>query len=189
MARHRQEQGRGHRNARDAGMTPGGLSSAAYGKLLRSAQYRLARFPGTGMDAVGLVSECWMKLHQHWPEPPARGDDAQYQATASVAMQQILIDRQRRHTAEKRGSGATHLTLNEQTMAPAGADEKDLGIDLQRAVRDLSAASPRLARVLMLRVFGGFTNGETAQRTGRSLRSTERDWALARRHMTEFLLA
>lgn len=174
---------------RSGGKQPGDLSREAYRKLLRSARCRLRRFPGSDLDAVSLVSECWLKLHERWPEPPGRGDDERYQATASLAMQQILIDHQRWVTAVKRGAGASHLSLDEQLTGCCETQARELGLDLHRAVGNLAATSPRLARVLRLRVADGLTNRETARRLGRSLRSTERDWAQARRQVTALIHA
>jgi RNA polymerase sigma factor (TIGR02999 family) len=165
------------------------LSGEAYEKLLRSARSRLRHFPSGELDAVSLVSECWLKLRERWPQPPQRGDDDRYQATASVAMQQILIDYQRRRTAAKRGAGATHLSLNEQVTGYCETEARELSLDLHRAVGKLKATSPRQARVLLLRVVGGLTNDETARRLGRSLRSTERDWARARRRVSRLIHA
>jgi DNA-directed RNA polymerase specialized sigma24 family protein len=121
--------------------------------------------------------------------PPNGGDDDRYQATASLAMQQILIDSQRRRTTAKRGSGVAVLPLDEQITGYCETEARETRLDLHRAVGKLRATSPRQARVLLLRVVGGLTNDETARRLGRSLRSTERDWAQARRQVSRLIHA
>lgn len=182
----------GHKSGTTTGherFTSGDLSEAAYQNLLRSARSRLRRYPSDDLDPVSLVSECWLKLRERWPRPPRRGNDDRYQATASLAMQQILIDYQRRRSASKRGAGALHLSLNEQLIGGCEAEHREMRLDLHRAVGTLRSSSPRQARVLLLRVVVGLTNDEAARRLGRSLRSTERDWAQARRQVTRLMHA
>jgi DNA-directed RNA polymerase specialized sigma24 family protein len=53
-------------------------------------------------------------------------------------------------------------------------------IDLDRALNELAADSPRLARLVELRFFGGLGIDEASSVLGCSPRTAKRDWAFAR---------
>jgi DNA-directed RNA polymerase specialized sigma24 family protein len=48
------------------------------------------------------------------------------------------------------------------------------------ALERLAALNPRLVRVVECRFFAGYSEAETAEAMGTSLRSVQRDWATAR---------
>jgi DNA-directed RNA polymerase specialized sigma24 family protein len=53
-------------------------------------------------------------------------------------------------------------------------------IDVDRALDELAAEEPRLARLVELRFFSGLTIEESATLLGCSPRTAKRDWAFAR---------
>jgi RNA polymerase sigma factor (TIGR02999 family) len=97
---------------------------------------------------------------------------------ASRAMRLILVDRARRRASQKRGGGIRPERLSE---ADAVLDEfvTDI-IDLDKALEELGALSPRAVRVIECRYFGGLTLEETADALNTSSRTVKRDWVLAK---------
>ena len=72
-------------------------------------------------------------------------------------------------------------------MAAAGADDKILLIN--EALEKLQAQDPEKARIVMLKFFGGLTNGEVAQSLGVNERTVERQWAFAKTWMYQAIKA
>ncbi len=103
---------------------------------------------------------------------------AHFFATAAQMMRRILVSAARARQAEKRGSGAGAVPLDERHGA-AGAPPVDL-VALADALDALSAISPRPARIVELRFFGGFSVEETAEALGVSARTVINDWNTAR---------
>jgi RNA polymerase sigma factor (sigma-70 family) len=57
------------------------------------------------------------------------------------------------------------------------------------ALEELEAIDPRLARIVDLKFFGGFTFTEIAAMTGSSERTVQRDWQKARIYLHRVLRA
>jgi RNA polymerase sigma factor (TIGR02999 family) len=81
--------------------------------------------------------------------------------------------------AQKRGSDAPKVELTERDDVGHVMDAAEL-IDLDRALDELAARSPRLARLVELRFFSGLDIDETSSLLGCSTRTARRDWAFAR---------
>lgn len=162
--------------------SPGALEEALYrelraiaGSLMRSQRRDHTLQPTT------LVSQAYLNL-------AGRGFDsiprAEYLALAATVMRRILIDHARRKGATKRGGNdgraAVIIPINETCIA----DEAGLsGIDvlaLHEALEILARHSPRQARVVELRYFGGLSVDEVAQVIGVSKRTIEADWTFAK---------
>jgi RNA polymerase sigma factor (TIGR02999 family) len=60
-------------------------------------------------------------------------------------------------------------------------------IELDEALERLAARDPELARIVECRFFAGFTEEETAEIVGSSLRTVQRDWKRARAWLREDL--
>ncbi len=83
--------------------------------------------------------------------------------------------------AQKRGSDAPRVEVSEgyhEGIQPA-MNAAEL-IDLDRALDELGAESPRLARLVELRFFSGLGIDEASSLLGCSTRTAKRDWAFAR---------
>ena len=72
-------------------------------------------------------------------------------------------------------------------MAVADAPEALLEVD--DALDQLAALSPRLARVVECRFYGGMTEEEIAAALGVTVRTVQRDWAKARMLLRRALAA
>lgn len=96
-------------------------------------------------------------------------------------MRRLLVDHARAKMAQKRGSDAPRVVVSEgfhEEIQP-GLDAAEL-IDLDRALDELNAESPRLARLVELRFFSGLGIDEASSLLGCSTRTAKRDWAFAR---------
>ena len=103
-------------------------------------------------------------------------------AVAAVAMRQILVDRERRRRAGKRGGGATRITIT-QDIAPEPRPDREVIVDilaLDTALNALATLSPRQARIVEMLSFGGLTVDEAAEVLDVSLSLAEKEWRRAR---------
>lgn len=148
-----------------------------YGELRRLAHSALAgqRHEAT-LQTTALVHEAYMRLVTGFE--PSADDRRRFFAAAAKAMRWILIDRARRRLAHKRGRGARLATLDEAAGAVEAHAAEALVVD--EALGALEEHDPRLAELVELRFFAGFSVEETAHLLGRSPRSVKRDWQKAR---------
>jgi len=108
-------------------------------------------------------------------------DRTHFFAIASRIMRRLLVDHARGKMAQKRGSDAPRVSVDEgyhEGIQPS-MDSAEL-IDLDRALDELAAAEPRLARLVELRFFSGLGIEEASSLLGCSPRTAKRDWAFAR---------
>jgi len=158
------------------------LTPLVYGELRRIAHRQLAlERGGHTLSTTAVVHEAYLRLSaQH---DAAWGDRAQFFALASRVMRRVLTDYARRHRARRRG-GASHraVALDEadaQGVLVAAERAAEL-LALDEALDRLARVNVRLARVVECRVYGGLSAAETAEALETSLRTVEREWALAK---------
>ena len=102
------------------------LSPEVYSQLKLMAHAHLRSFrPGMTLNSTALVHEVFLKLNDKTPQFKQSDDDNHFIAVASLAMRHILVDYVRLKNAEKRGSGALHLTFQESLVA---ADQPDVDL-------------------------------------------------------------
>ncbi len=155
------------------------LFPLVYEELRRLARRQLApRHPAATptLDTTALVHEAFLKLagtkSPHW------NDRCHFLAVAATAMRQILMDYARRRSAQRRGQGVRHLTLERREIA---VDEQaDALVAVDEALGRLEQLSPRLAHVVQCTFFGGMTHEETATALEVTERTIRRDWVKAR---------
>jgi len=132
---------------------------------------------GSGaLDTTSLVHEAYLRFHGSGKL--AINDRSHFYNLAARVMRQLLCDFARERLAEKRGGGAAHHPLREEDASEWDEAERLLAVD--QALEQLAKVSPRQVRVVECRFFAGMTEDETAQATGLSLRSVQRDWQRAR---------
>lgn len=151
-----------------------------YDELKSLAQRQRRRWHGDHtLNTTALVNEAYLKLAG--ADPPGVEGRAHFFALASTAMRHILCNHAREQSAQKRGGGAAHVTLDESgpAGAAASADHDDTLLALDRALRRLEAVAPRQSRVVECRFFGGLSVEETARALDLSPRTVKRDWAVA----------
>ncbi len=149
-----------------------------YDELRSLARHHLRRERADHtLGATALVHEAYFRLaRQNSLTPEDRG---QFFAFASQSMRRVLVDHARARLRLKRGSGVTPIPLSEavEIMTESEADEI---LALNAALGRLTSASPRGAQVVELRYFGGLTLAETAEALEVSIKTVQREWAVAR---------
>lgn len=154
------------------------LFAAAYGELKKLARARL-RDGGrnTLLETTALVNESYLRFLN---SGQLRIEDRRaFFAYASKVMRSVIIDLVRQRQAERRGGDATELTLDTQIAASLPAGEAEI-VHVYDALLALEAAEPRLAQVVEMRYFGGYSEAEIAETLGLTERTVRRDWDKAR---------
>jgi RNA polymerase sigma factor (TIGR02999 family) len=162
--------GQGDREAFDQ------LMPLVYGELKRLAGYYLRREqrPHT-LQSTALVHEVYLRLvRQTGTEWEGR---RHFFAVASQVLRHVLVDHSRRRLAAKR-DGGERVPL-EEAAGLAAPDGLDLG-RLDESLECLAALDPQKARVVELRLLGGFSVVETSGLMGISTATVKRHWAVAR---------
>ena len=148
-----------------------------YAELHRIAQRELRREgPALAVGPTLLLHETYLNLQAG--DGISVPDQVHFLACASRAMRGLVIDYAHRQQAIKRG------TAFELTGLPTNVPEDKVdSAQLQRvsdAVDELSAVEPRLARVVNLKYFSGFSLTDIAALWGVSRPTVQRDWQKAR---------
>jgi RNA polymerase sigma factor (TIGR02999 family) len=153
------------------------LVPLVYEELRRVARRHLRREqPGHALQATALVHEVYLRLVD--VDRMTLTSRTHFFSVAATLMRQILVDHARRQRADKRGGGATMLSLDEVSPAAQASSVDVLALD--QALDALSAIDSRQCRVVELRFFAGLTIGESATALGISPATVEREWALAK---------
>jgi RNA polymerase sigma factor (TIGR02999 family) len=162
------------------------LLPAVYQQLHAIAHNVLRRErPDHTLGTTGLVHEAWFKLvdqsRVEWR------DRAHFYGAAAGAMRRILVDYARRHGAVKRGGRLRPVAL-EDGQVPAEERAQAL-VAVDEALERLAAHDAALARVVECRFFAGLSEEETAEATGASLRTVQRQWRRAKAWLYQELTA
>jgi len=153
------------------------LLPLVYADLRRIAarQLRSERREHT-LSATAVVHEAYLRLIGQ--RQVRLADRAQFFAAAATQMRRILVDHARARSAQKRGGAELRVTLDEEIAAEITHDLDLLALD--RALDELAALDPRVARIVELRFFGGLSLDDAALAMDISRRTVAREWALAR---------
>ena len=146
-----------------------------YQELRRIARReRFGLSGGETLATTALINEAYL----HLAKAPDFVSRAHFLGTAAVTMRRILVDRVRSQRALKRGAGVEAKPLEEVEDFVVEDDESVLAV--HEALESLAKLSPRLARIVECRFFGGYDEALTAEALGLSERTVQRDWATAR---------
>jgi RNA polymerase sigma factor (TIGR02999 family) len=162
----------GDAGARDA------LFSAAYPGLERLARARL-RDGGrsTMLDTRSLVHESYLRYVQ---AGELRAEDRRaFFAYASQIMRSVIVNSARDRAARKRGSGLRPLTLSTQ-ISDNTPDGDEMILRVHDELDSLAQVDPRLAQVVQMRYFGGYSEQEIAETLDVTERTVQRLWLKAR---------
>jgi RNA polymerase sigma-70 factor (ECF subfamily) len=134
--------------------------------------------PGHTLQGTAVVHEAYMRLLGQ--EKLNYADRGQFFAAAANTIRRILVDHARSKGRQKRGGGGAweRVSLDGADLVD-GRAEIDL-IMLNDALEKLAELSPRGARVVELRFFGGLSVDEAAAAMDVPPRTAADDWALAR---------
>jgi RNA polymerase sigma factor (TIGR02999 family) len=154
------------------------LLRAVYQELRRQAQRAMRREASEHtLQPTALVHEAYLRLADQ--RPSAWRNRSQFFGIAAQMMRRILVDHARARLADKRGGGATAITLDESSASSGDADPIDV-LELHDALDRLAVLDPQQARVVELRYFGGMSIEETAEALELSPATIKREWAVAR---------
>jgi len=161
------------------------LFSGAYSELCKLARARL-RDGGrnTVLDTTALVHESYLRFIRGGE---LRSDDRRaFFAYAARVMRSVIIDTVREHQAERRGGDLHRVTLDTHAAdgLPAGEDQL---LAVHEALDALADVEPRLAKVVEMRYFGGYSEAEIGDALDLTERSVRRDWHKARLLLGEML--
>jgi RNA polymerase sigma factor (TIGR02999 family) len=163
------------------------LFSAAYSELRKLARSRLHDGGrNTCLDTTALVHESYLRFIKHGQ---LRSEDRRaFFAYASQVMRSVIVDSVRERQAQCRGGDLDRMTLNTQLAddLPSGEDEL---LKVNEAIEALSHQEPRLAKVVEMRYFGGYTDLEVAQALDLNEKTVRRDWDKARLMLLAMLKA
>jgi RNA polymerase sigma factor (TIGR02999 family) len=153
------------------------LFAALYRELRQLARRQLARDGGRlSLGATTLLHEAYLDMSAR---PGAQFPDrARFMGYAARVMRSLIVDHARERRALKRG-GAFHITALETGFDVAAAPAADLDA-LSTALDQLAAVDARLALVVDLKFFCGFSFVEIAAMQGVTERTVQRDWEKAR---------
>lgn len=172
----------------------GGGDQSAYERLVplvyaelhdMARRYLLRERSDHTLQPTALVHEAYLRLVD---QSSARWSNrTQFFGVAAQAMRRILVDHARGRAAQKRGGNVVRVVLGDpegEAVAAEGSAvtlPRDVElIDLDDALRALSAVDPDLVRVVELRYFAGLTVEEAAEVLGVSPATVKRDWVVAR---------
>jgi RNA polymerase sigma factor (TIGR02999 family) len=160
------------------------LLPLVYADLRRIAASAMRSTPGHAtLQTTALVHDVLLRL---LGRPPSEFTDTAHLLNASARMmRQVLVDRARKASTEKRGGSWLRDDFSEALELPI-PDGTDLAA-LDHALNDLESAHERMARVVELRYFVGLDIVTVAATLGVTERTARRDWVAAREWLRERL--
>jgi RNA polymerase sigma factor (TIGR02999 family) len=162
----------GDRAARDE------LFAAAYRELRRVAHFRLHE---GGRDAVldttALVHESYLRFVRAGELKIE--DRRAFFGYASQVMRSVIVDSARARLAERRGGDAQMMSLSTELAQELPQDEQGI-VQVHEALQELEKADARIAQVVQMRYFGGYSDKEIAETLDIAERTVQRDWEKAK---------
>jgi RNA polymerase sigma-70 factor, ECF subfamily len=154
------------------------LFDVLYRELRRLAEAAMrAERANHTLQPTALVHEAFLRLVGEQGQFVSR---AHFLGAASAVMRRVLVDHARGRNAQKRGSGATLVTVDDLDDLPQPAAAAVDLVVLDDALSRLTALDARQGQIVELRFFGGLSVEETAAVVGVSERTVKREWQLSR---------
>jgi RNA polymerase sigma factor (TIGR02999 family) len=153
----------------------GRLFASMYADLRDLAERQLRRNGGAPLSPTTVLHEAYLAMSGGEAVFP---DRRRFLGYAARVMRGLIIDFVRERRSLKRGAGF-HITQLPTELAEVLPDERDL-ISLSETLDELAAREPRLAEVVDLKYFCGYTFDEIAAQLGIVPRTVQRDWEKAR---------
>lgn len=154
------------------------LFAAAYGELRQIAHARL--FHGgrnTYLDTTALVHESYFRFVRGGQL--SSDDRRAFLSYASAVMRSVIVDAVRERQAERRGGDLQRITIGTEGIDGLPSGEDDVLV-VHDALNQLAQVEPRLAQVVAMRYFSGYTETEIAEALALTERTVRRDWDKAR---------
>ena len=164
------------------------LLPVLYGELRKLAAAQMSRLRGgETLQPTALVHEAYLKLVAN--ADPRWNGRGHFFGAAAQAMRELIVDYLRRKSAGKRGGGRPNEPLEAAIAVSAGSLGPDDALAVDAALRELEAAHPRKAKVVVMRYFGGLSEEEIAETLGVTTRTVEREWRFAKAWLHAALLS
>lgn len=129
------------------------------------------------LQTTALVHEAFLRLaQQHAAEWRSR---SYFLAAAAQTMRRVLVDYARERGAAKRAGGVRTTLVSLEPHSDGAGDALDV-LALDDVLERLAVLDARKARIVELRVFGGFEIGEIAEILDLSRNTISRDWQFAK---------
>ena len=152
------------------------LFAQIYDELHRLARCVRGRGTPSTLNTTALVHEAYLHLR---PDEGLNVESKRhFLRMAARAMRQVLAREARRRNALKRGGNAVTVSFRDSAVGRALPLSNIL--TLEDALDALDCLSPRRARVVECRYFGGLTIAETAEALDVSPATVKRDWRTAK---------
>lgn len=153
------------------------LLPLVYGELRRLAAAHLSRERvGHTLQPTALVHEAYLRLvDQHSADWRNR---AHFFGLAAEMMRRILVNHAVSRNAAKRGSGETHIALDEALSFSKARDVNLVRLD--EALKRLADLDGEQAKIVELRFFAGLSVEEVADVMDISDTTVKRKWRAAR---------
>lgn len=153
------------------------LLPIVYEELRRLARRELRReVAAHTLQSTALVNELYLRLVNQ--RRASWENRAQFFAVAAQMMRRVLVDHARARAAAKRGGKSPHLSLSNAADLGTAPAFDVLAID--RALTRLAELDPNHARIVEMKFFSGLSVEEIGRALGRSPRTIDREWRLAK---------
>ena len=152
------------------------LVPLVYDQMRQIAAGALRREPAGGCDPTELVHETYLRMIGN--ENLAWKSRSHFYGACAVVIRRILVDQARSRSRQKRGGQFEKVILEANDLAKPESDVDLVALD--EAMQELEQLSPRQAKLVELRFFGGLTEKEAAEVLQVSRRTVGGDWAMAR---------
>ena len=156
----------------------GRLFASLYGELRQLAERQLRRNAGAPVSPTTLLHEAYLGMRGQAAVFP---DRERFIGYAARVMRGLIIDFVRDRRALKRG-GEFKITELPTHLPESNPDDTDLP-RLSEALDELAVRDARLAELVDLRYFCGYTFDEIAAQRGTSIRTVKREWEKARAYL------
>jgi RNA polymerase sigma factor (TIGR02999 family) len=128
------------------------------------------------LGPTALVNEAYLRFANAGALSLA--DRNHFLALTARVMRRIIVDRARARKSRKRGGRELKAQFHDELAGTAEDPDVILAVDV--ALRKLDEEFPRPAKIVELHFFGGLSMEETAAILGVSSRTARRDWQWAR---------
>lgn len=163
------------------------LFTLLYHELHQVAERNLRRANGIAtLGTTTLLHETYLNISER--HGATFTDQARFLAYASRAMRGLVIDYARRNRALKRGRQFEITLAGDESLQHVAMQQPEALEQLGDAVAELTKLDPRLAELVDMHFFCGFTFAEIAELRGVSERTVQRDWRKARLLLQHALL-
>jgi RNA polymerase sigma factor (TIGR02999 family) len=154
------------------------IFAALYPELTRLARARLrAGQRMTMVDTSALVHECYLRFLNSGQVLVE--NRAHFFAYSARVMRSVIVDCARKRQAEQRGGGLDKVTLDTGLLESIARPE-DQVVEIAEAIDGLAQVDERLAAVVEMRYFAGFSEAQIAGALGVTERTVRRDFEKAR---------